>query len=115
MTEHRTHRTHVCPGQACSGSPTPSLRSASHRLSFRERTRTPGVSGRAAMSETDPMMEKVVELWRDRRYQEGSSEAVYATLREAILSKVLRPGPQFAEEDLARVFGVSRTPIREAI
>lgn len=67
------------------------------------------------MSETDPMVEKVVALWKERRNQEGSSEAVYATLREAILSKALRPGPQFAEEDLARVFGVSRTPIREAI
>jgi DNA-binding GntR family transcriptional regulator len=67
------------------------------------------------MSEIDPMMEKVVALWGERSNVEGSSEAVYATLREAILSKALRPGPQYAEEDLARVFGVSRTPIREAI
>jgi DNA-binding GntR family transcriptional regulator len=67
------------------------------------------------MTDIDAMMEKVVALWHERRTQEGSSEAVYATLREAILSKALRPGPQFAEEDLARVFSVSRTPIREAI
>lgn len=67
------------------------------------------------MTEIDAMMEKIVSLWNERRTQEGSSEAVYATLREAILSKALRPGPQFAEEDLARVFSVSRTPIREAI
>jgi DNA-binding GntR family transcriptional regulator len=67
------------------------------------------------MSDIDAMMDKVVALWSERRTREGSSEAVYATLREAILGKVLRPGPQFAEEDLARVFSVSRTPIREAI
>lgn len=67
------------------------------------------------MTDVDAMMDKVIALWDERRTQEGSSEAVYATLREAILSKVLRPGPQFAEEDLARVFKVSRTPIREAI
>ena len=67
------------------------------------------------MSDIEAVMEPVVALWNERRTQEGSSEAVYATLREAILSKALRPGPQFAEEDLARVFGVSRTPIREAI
>lgn len=67
------------------------------------------------MTDIDAMMEKVVALWNERRTQEGSSEAVYATLREAILGKALRPGPQFAEEDLARVFSVSRTPVREAI
>jgi DNA-binding GntR family transcriptional regulator len=67
------------------------------------------------MSDVESMMEAVVRLWSERRTQEGSSEAVYTTLREAILSKALRPGPQFAEEDLARVFSVSRTPVREAI
>jgi DNA-binding GntR family transcriptional regulator len=67
------------------------------------------------MTDIDAMMEKVVALWNERRTQEGSSEAVYATLREAILAKALRPGPQFAEEDLARMFSVSRTPVREAI
>jgi DNA-binding GntR family transcriptional regulator len=67
------------------------------------------------MSEIDAMLDKVVALWGERRTREGSSEAVYATLREAILGKVLRAGPQFAEEDLARLFSVSRTPVREAI
>ncbi|GIF56160.1 GntR family transcriptional regulator [Asanoa iriomotensis] len=63
----------------------------------------------------DSLMKPVVDLWQERRTREGSSDAVYGTLREAILSKALTPGPQLAEEDLARVFGVSRTPIREAI
>jgi DNA-binding GntR family transcriptional regulator len=63
----------------------------------------------------DSLMQPVVDLWRERRAHEGSSDAVYGTLREAILSKALPPGPQLAEEDFARVFGVSRTPIREAI
>jgi DNA-binding GntR family transcriptional regulator len=57
----------------------------------------------------------VLDLWNERRAQEGSADAVYATLREAILSRSLRPGYPFAEEDLAQVFAVSRTPIREAI
>lgn len=63
----------------------------------------------------DSLMRPVVELWNERRTREGSSDAVYGTLREAILTKALMPGPQLAEEDLARTFGVSRTPIREAI
>jgi DNA-binding GntR family transcriptional regulator len=61
------------------------------------------------------IIEPVLELWNQRRAQEGSADAVYATLREAILSRALRPGRAFAEEDLARAFGVSRTPVREAI
>jgi DNA-binding GntR family transcriptional regulator len=67
------------------------------------------------MRELASEMGPVIDLWQQQRTNEGSSDAVYATLRKAILTKALRPGPQFAEEDLAQVFGVSRTPIREAI
>jgi len=63
----------------------------------------------------DSLMQPVVDIWEQRRTRGGSSDAVYGTLREAILSKALTPGPQLAEEDLARMFGVSRTPIREAL
>jgi DNA-binding GntR family transcriptional regulator len=61
------------------------------------------------------LTQPIIDLWNSRRAEGGSSDAVYNTLREAILSKVLTPGPQLAEEELARAFGVSRTPIREAI
>lgn len=61
------------------------------------------------------MIQPVLDLWNERKAREGSADAVHGTLREAILSKVLRPGQTFAEEDLAQAFGVSRTPIREAI
>ena len=36
-------------------------------------------------------------------------------LRNAIVSLVLRPGTAILEKDLARSYGVSRTPVREAI
>lgn len=63
----------------------------------------------------DGSMQPLLELWTELREQEAAAEAVYATLREAILSKSLSPGHQFVEEDFARLFGVSRTPVREAI
>jgi DNA-binding GntR family transcriptional regulator len=54
-------------------------------------------------------------LWRAHAGSGAVAEAAYATLREAILAGHLRPGDRLAEEQLAREFGVSRTPIREAI
>ena len=54
-------------------------------------------------------------LWRRRDPGSPASDAVHATLREAILSGVLRPGARLAEEELAGRFTVSRTPVREAI
>jgi len=42
-------------------------------------------------------------------------EAVFATLRAAILDGTLRPGERLMEIGLARQLGVARTPVREAI
>ena len=42
-------------------------------------------------------------------------EAVYQTLRRAILTDVLKPGERLMEMKLAAQLGVSRTPVREAI
>jgi DNA-binding GntR family transcriptional regulator len=50
----------------------------------------------------------------ERRKRPGA-DAVYATLRDAIVSGQLRPGDRLAEVQLARQFEVSRTPVREAI
>ncbi|SAL12372.1 GntR family transcriptional regulator [Caballeronia peredens] len=47
--------------------------------------------------------------------REKSTDTVYLTLREKILSNELRPGTQMLEQELVQLFGVSRTPVREAL
>lgn len=54
-------------------------------------------------------------LWKAHASSAAAADAAYATLRDAILRGHLRPGDRLAEVQLAREFGVSRTPIREAI
>ncbi len=44
-----------------------------------------------------------------------AQEAVLATLRSDIATGVLAPGEQVVQDDLARRYGVSRVPIREAL
>ncbi|MGI5894342.1 MAG: GntR family transcriptional regulator [Candidatus Merdivicinus sp.] len=44
-----------------------------------------------------------------------SSERIYHTLRQEILNLTLKPGQQLREDDLARRFGVSRSPVRAAV
>jgi DNA-binding GntR family transcriptional regulator len=55
------------------------------------------------------------QLWQAHAGARAAAEAAYTTLRQAILVGHLQPGDRLAEEQLAREFGVSRTPIREAI
>lgn len=45
----------------------------------------------------------------------AAADAVYEALRKAIVARQLQPGDRLAEEQLARQFGVSRTPVREAL
>lgn len=40
---------------------------------------------------------------------------IYSDLREAILSMAIRPGESLVEATVARRYGVSRTPVREAL
>jgi DNA-binding GntR family transcriptional regulator len=47
--------------------------------------------------------------------REKSADTVYQKIREMILSNVLRPGSQMLEQELVQMFGVSRTPVREAL
>lgn len=47
--------------------------------------------------------------------QTSLSEQVYAALKNLILSGALKGGERIPEEQLAQQFGVSRTPIREAL
>lgn len=49
------------------------------------------------------------------RPREKSTHAVYQKIREMILSNALRPGTQMLEQELVQMFGVSRTPVREAL
>lgn len=49
------------------------------------------------------------------RRRERGSTAVYEDMREDILSLKMRPGTALDEVALARRFGLSRTPIREAL
>jgi DNA-binding GntR family transcriptional regulator len=67
------------------------------------------------MSDHDELAAAIGVLWSESDSFAKSSDAVYLTLREAILSKALKPGQLFTEEDLAKVFSVSRTPVREAV
>jgi len=45
----------------------------------------------------------------------SAASLIYQTVRRAIISLQWRPGDPIVEKDLGAVFGVSRTPIREAI
>lgn len=45
----------------------------------------------------------------------SSADAVHAALQEAVVSGRVTPGTRLTEEDLARAFNVSRTPVREAL
>ncbi len=44
-----------------------------------------------------------------------SASAIYESLKEMILSFEIYPGSRITESDLAAFFGVSRTPVREAL
>lgn len=57
----------------------------------------------------------LARLWRTQADKSRTSEAIYRTLREAVLDGVLSPGERLSENDLASELGVSRTPIREAL
>lgn len=67
------------------------------------------------VKDIEGVQDELSELWERLGTRGGSSDGVVASLREAILSRVLQPGQQFAEEDFAKAFGVSRTPVREAV
>ncbi|RMG58718.1 MAG: GntR family transcriptional regulator [Deltaproteobacteria bacterium] len=42
-------------------------------------------------------------------------ERIVDTIREAIINGILKPGTKISEPELAERFGISRTPIREAL
>jgi len=62
---------------------------------------------------------KLRERWRttraDRDRASSTAEAVRLSLADAIVKRELPPGARLGEDRLATLFGVSRTPIREAL
>ncbi|MCC7368527.1 MAG: GntR family transcriptional regulator [Chloroflexi bacterium] len=54
-------------------------------------------------------------IWGIHAETASTADAVYATLREAVISGQLKPGESLIEEQIARQFNVSRTPVREAL
>lgn len=69
----------------------------------------------AVSMSTGDRLASLQERWATHSADAGASDAVYATLREAIILGKLRPGDGLIEEHVARQFGVSRTPVREAL
>jgi DNA-binding GntR family transcriptional regulator len=59
--------------------------------------------------------EGLIRLWKAQPVTGATSDMVYAVLHEGILSGILSPGQRLAEEGLAALFSVSRTPVREAL
>lgn len=57
----------------------------------------------------------LADLWRSHAQNQPAAQAVYLTIREAILRGTLPAGTRLGEEDLAAQFLISRTPVREAV
>jgi DNA-binding GntR family transcriptional regulator len=63
---------------------------------------------------SDTALDAVAEQWDRRDRHVGAANAVHDTVRRLIVSGVLTPGTRLGEEDFARQFAISRTPVREA-
>ena len=55
------------------------------------------------------------ELESCRLQRQTSTDTVYLKIRAKILDNEFRPGMQVLEQELVKLFGVSRTPVREAM
>lgn len=63
-------------------------------------------------------MDKTTEmdiLIEKRKKSESTKQYLYRNLRKNIIYNRLKPGDFISEKNIAEVFAVSRTPIREAI
>jgi DNA-binding GntR family transcriptional regulator len=84
------------------------------RTAFQELKAAPGILGPRFGSEDD-VVDRLSLLDNRALERSAAADAVYDALREAIVDKRLLAGDRLAEEQLARQFGVSRTPVREAL
>ncbi len=62
-----------------------------------------------------PKTANLEQLWQQHEAEPVAADAIYTTLREAIISGALPAGERLAEVQLAGRFKRSRTPVREAI
>jgi DNA-binding GntR family transcriptional regulator len=69
----------------------------------------------AALQERATIESNLRLIYQNIHGQESSADAAHHTLHEAITTGMLPPGWLLREENLAGVFQVSRTPIREAL
>lgn len=81
-------------------------------MSTRTRRR---VAPRATDRFDSPRRAQLLALWRRTDHEPVAADAIYATLREAILRGILPAGEPLAEVQLTTLFNHSRTPVREAI
>ncbi len=65
--------------------------------------------------ESVPFLEKAAEYGKQIDYNRPASGQIYGFIRDAIVSMQLQPGQLISETALANKFGVSRTPVREAL
>jgi DNA-binding GntR family transcriptional regulator len=70
---------------------------------------------RAARAAGGSMVHRLGTLDHRPLERSAAADGVYEALREAIVARRLLPGDRLAEEQLAKQFGVSRTPVREAL
>ncbi len=73
-----------------------------------------GRPGRRWAKSADLLAQGKLKL-RPAKAGQRPQEVVYSKLREMILSSKLQPGEWLRQEQLASLFGVSRTPVREAL
>ncbi|MDO3385665.1 GntR family transcriptional regulator [Gilvimarinus sp. SDUM040013] len=65
--------------------------------------------------ESVPFLEQAAQYGRQIDYSRPASGQIYGFIRDAIVSMQLEPGQLISETALAKKFGVSRTPVREAL
>jgi DNA-binding GntR family transcriptional regulator len=71
---------------------------------------------RKAASQKSPLSARpLIELEPNMLAQQGLPDRIYSALKHRILTCSLPPGRRLMENDLSREFGVSRTPLREAL
>lgn len=58
---------------------------------------------------------ELLSLWEDARGGAGTADAVFHTLREALLSRLLPARLRTTEHEISVALDVSRTPVREAL
>jgi DNA-binding GntR family transcriptional regulator len=85
------------------------------RRQIREVQLTRTVKSADAWSASTSNSERWAEQRQRHAHLQRAADVVRETLRDAILEGELAPGARLREEELAREFGVSRTPIREAL